>query len=135
MGEKMTIMHVGSGDEFSLLRQCAQRCVDNGGEWYSPVQAAAILGEHVGEPALLADAAFMGMATPECILRLLDRAEDHLTQPAQAVDVEKVREVIDGMRCVARLSDYDLLVDTLNGAADKLTAALPKDSNGAEGVA
>lgn len=59
--------------------------------------------------------------------------DERLTHPAQAVDVDKVREVIDGMRCVARLSDYDLLVDTLNGAADKLTAALPNaNANGKE---
>lgn len=128
MGEKMTIMHVGSGDEFSLLRQCAQRCVDNGGEWYSPVQAAAILGEHVGEPALLADAAFMGMATPECILRLLDRAEDHLTQPAQAVDVDAVRAVIEQTREYYERTDDRrtayALENVLSDIYETLTAAL-----------
>lgn len=80
----MAMTLIGSGDEFSLLRECAQICVGNGGDWYNPGQMLGILSGFVGEPALLADSAFIGMATPECILRLLEKAEasTHLNQPA-----------------------------------------------------
>lgn len=75
MAEKILI---GGGNELSLLQQCAQACVENGGDWYTAPQALAILGDFVGKPALLADAAFIGMATPERILRLLDQQSDLL---------------------------------------------------------
>jgi hypothetical protein len=74
----MSIELIGGGDEFSLLRGCAQNCVDNGGEWYSAPQALAILDAYVGNPALMGDAAFISMAEPERILRLMDQRDDLL---------------------------------------------------------
>lgn len=69
----MSIELICHGDEFSLLHGCAMNCVNNGGEWYTAPQALAILGDHVSNPALMGDAAFISMAEPERIVRLLDR--------------------------------------------------------------
>jgi len=46
---------------------------------------------------------------------------------AQTVDVEAIREMIDGVRIVARLTRDDMTRDTFSNVADKLTAALPRD--------
>ena len=56
-----------------------------------------------------------------------DAIDAHLTQPAQAVDVEKVREVIAELREADSPSPL-----RFREWADKLTAALP-NANGKEG--
>jgi hypothetical protein len=62
-----------AGAELDLLHQAARAAVKNGGDWYTPGQMLQILGEFVGRPALMVDAAFIGMATPERIASLLER--------------------------------------------------------------
>ena len=59
--------------------------------------------------------------------RWVDAIDAHLTQPAQAVDVGAIREVI------AELSNPSVLhAPYVTRCADKLTAALP-NANGKEG--
>lgn len=105
---------VGSGSEMSLLRQCAQACVDNGGEWYSSQQALAILGDFVGNPALFADSAYIGMAKPECIARLFEQ-QDAL--------VEALRDVLGWMPGEAHWNTLEPLraVQRARGAIAKAT--------------
>ena len=57
--------------------------------------------------------------------QMADAIDAHLTQPAQLVDVDKVREVIAEMRNVAEQDDH-----LLHGWADKLTAALQGPARG-----
>ncbi len=83
----MTEIHmIGSGDQLILLRECAQACVDNGGDWYSPQQALSLLGDVVGMPALLADSAYIGMAKPECIVRLFEQQDALVAACRQLAD-------------------------------------------------
>jgi hypothetical protein len=61
----------------------------------------------------------------------------HLTPPAQAVDVGAIREVMEGLYSNAddcARAKFPNLGQYLGVCAAKLTAALPKDSNGSEGV-
>lgn len=80
----MSIELVASGsaheDGFDLLKQAAESCVANGGDWYSPNQALGILQHHVGMPALLKDATFIGMCSPERVLRLFDMTAESYQQ-------------------------------------------------------
>jgi hypothetical protein len=71
------IVSSGATDEvgLQLLKQAAEQCMANGGEWYSPNQVLGILRHYVSPPALLADAAFIGMCMPELILKLFAMAE------------------------------------------------------------
>lgn len=56
---------------------------------------------------------------------LADAIDAHLTQPAQAVDVGAIREVLSAMRKLdPRFKSF-----CHDRWVDKLTAALPKDSN------
>ena len=58
----------------------------------------------------------------------------HLTQPAQALDVGAIREVIASHIEEAKKLRHDPeSQDYLYEQTDKLTAAHPKDSNGKEG--
>jgi hypothetical protein len=87
---------LAAGDGVSLLLACADACIANGGEWYAPDQMLAILGDHVSNPALLADAAFIGMATPEQVAALIktlraaksliDRCEDAMKRTVLAFE-------------------------------------------------
>ena len=60
-------------------------------------------------------------------IAMADAIDAHLTQPAQSVDVEKVREVIANIR-----DDQRLGIATADEVdiADKLTAALQEKGNG-----
>ena len=58
-------------------------------------------------------------------IAMADAIDAHLTQPAQSVDVEKVREVIAEMRAKGEAADV-----TVEDWADKLTAALQEKGNG-----
>lgn len=66
---------VGSGSGLSLLRECAEACISNGGAWYSPQQMASILSANVGMPAMLSDASFIGMSSPENVSRIFEIAD------------------------------------------------------------
>lgn len=91
---------IGSGNGLSLLRECANACVENGGDWYSAQQALAILGDYVGKPALLADAAFIGMATPERVLSVIDQRE--------SLHATAIR-VIRAFEALGRAGDLDVM--------------------------
>ena len=75
----------------------------------------------------------MGEFNDDCVgveilvRQLADYRRAHLAQPAQSVDVEKVREVITRLHEIDRLSDQnpsEFYSFDLDEQADKLTAAL-----------
>lgn len=78
MTTEIEMMFSGNADEWGLqlLKGAAEQCVANGGEWYDPNQMIELLRDHVGMPALLADATFIGMCSPELILKMFEMVED-----------------------------------------------------------
>jgi len=88
------IVSQGLADDIGLqlLRGAAENCVANGGDWYSPNQAAALLRDHVGMPALLTDATFIGLCSPELVLKLFEK----LDGMRKRIDDAPVGEIIGG---------------------------------------
>lgn len=80
--------------------------------------------------------AALTVVAPQLLLTAKHAESDHLTQPAQAVDVTE--EMIGRARdALFGSQDYDMGNGGYIGddaIRAMLTAALPKDSNGAEGV-
>lgn len=135
MSSDSTIELVASGHVdnigLDLLRQATDAAVSNGGEWYTPGQMLQLLGEFVGRPALMVDAAFIGMATPELIATLLARAGsvEVYKQAIRNVCLDKANRDLGAVAIgYAIQSEYERLDGNPEEAGEPADQAQPGDA-------